>query len=171
MAVNKTGPFPTRYDISDQNVSNRTGRRLLFLGQLRADLASTPNIEMDGIPVSPPEPVEVRAFNDQIGEHDVTHITSVEDHERNTAVGAGDHAVVDRHLAYTVHVAIAEFKSAGGRRKAAIGDGDILAGKWRTPYVRGIENNSVIAGFNGAVGDADILTAVRVNPICPDTFL
>src|SRR5438034_11747500 len=118
---------------------------------------------MDGITISPREPVKACALNDQVGEHDVAHIASIEDHEGDATVGIGNHAVINGHFANTVHVAIAEFQSAGSRRKTAISDGDILARECWTPDIRGIKNNSIIASFNGAVGNPDILATVRVN--------
>ena len=145
--------------------------RIWFRGlNALADFAPAFDVEMKRIAVAPPEPIVANAFDAQIREHDVAHRAAVEIHESDAAIGTGDDAVVDGDVADGIHVAVAELDGAGRRSQPAIGDGNILAGQRRTKPVHGVEHDRVVAGLDGAVGDAHIFAAVRINAVRPDAF-
>src|ERR1017187_8703971 len=121
----------------------------------------------DGIAVTPPEPVEALRIDHKVRQNNIFDIASRKLHEGDTAIDAGDDAVVHGHVADTDLDAVAKLQRAGRGRETAVGNGDVFAGKSRTPPVRGIKHNGVVSCFNRAVDNAQILAPIRVNAVGP----
>ena len=49
--------------------------------------------------------------------------------------------------------------------------GDVFAGKRGPVPIHGVEHNRVVAGFNGAIGDAHVLAAVGIDAVGPNGFI
>lgn len=160
-----------RNDIAQQDIAHFADRRLLGFVDVSVNLAAADQVEVDGIAIAPPIPVEAHAVDGQVGEHHVLHQPAVENHEGDAAVGAGDDAVVDGNVANGDQVAIAELDGTGSGGQAAVGDGDVLTGARIAVDAGRVKHQGVVAGFDGAVGDMHILTAVRVDTVGPHPVL
>ena len=111
MPVNAARPFSSRDHVANDDIADGSSGWLI-LPRCSIHLATALDVEVDRIAVSPPEPAMARAFDCEVREHHIAHITSVENHESQAAVRVGDHGIVDGHFAYAIAVAVTEFYRA-----------------------------------------------------------
>ena len=142
---------------------------MIALGSL--DLAAALDVEVNRVAVPPPEPVEAGSFDRNVGNHYVFHHAAVEHHERQAAIRVGNDDVVDCDSAHCVGIAIAELQRAGGRGESAVGHGHVFGRQRRAPDIRRPKDDRVVARLYGGVGYAHVLAAIRVDAVCPNTFL
>src|ERR1017187_2779027 len=114
LPVDDRGSGAVRDDIADGYVADHAGRRLLLaLGSVY--LAAALDVEVDGIAVTPPEPVESAGLYGDVRNYYVLDDSAVKHHEREAAIRVRDDDVVDGNAANGFRVPIAELERARGR--------------------------------------------------------
>ena len=91
-------------------------------------------------------------------------------HQRDTAVCAGDHAVGDRDVAEVGYALGAELDGRARRGQRAVADHNVLAGAECGVLLGRFKDDAVIGGLDMAVADPHIAAVVRVNAIAVDHF-
>src|SRR5262249_51928333 len=153
--------------ILDHNISNRTCLGFIRLGDLAAPLALSGNLEIEGLSVTRPKPVEPIAISGQIGQHDVGDITALCHRENKASIDIGEYHALQYYLHGARTVPSAELNAWRCRRKSAIRHGNIFAPARRRPHVRRDEDYAIIPSFDGAVRDTNVPASIQINAICP----
>ena len=124
----------------------------------------------DGLAFAPPLVGELAGVDVQVGEKDILDAAAVAQHQRDTAVCAGDHAVGDRDVAEVGYALGAELDGRARRGQRAVADHNVLAGAECGVLLGRFKDNAVIGGLDMAVADPHIAAVVRVNAIAVDHF-
>ena len=151
MACNQTWARSSGYHILNEHISDRSWWRLIVRGQVRVNLTSLDYIEMKRVSVPPPEPVVSTAFYDEIRDHHVAYVSTIEYHEGDASVRIRDNTIINRHISDTVPISIAEFQGAGRRTQPAICYCDVFTWQGGTMKVERVEYDCVIACVDRAV--------------------
>src|SRR5271165_686723 len=111
MAIDRRRPSAVRDDVTNGDVADHAGG--WFVGALRPiHLAAALDIEMNRIAIAPPEPIEARSLDGDVGDYDVFHDAAVEHHKRQSSIGVCDDNVVYGHAPHCVRIAIAKLDRA-----------------------------------------------------------